>query len=141
MVKLTFTLVLLAVAATSKGQNNFIRFDHIGESDKPINSLIISIDKIEIGDFETLLIVKKALFERITRYVLKNKTKDKNPLKKDYGVFKISVHGSDNVEYFLTTRAASLKFFKHLKFDLDTDKGDSNTVSKELELLIKRITF
>jgi hypothetical protein len=141
MVKL-FIFILSIEALSCNGQNidNLIRFDHVGESDKPINSILISTHEIRAADHEVFFKVRKELFVEVNDYVIKNRTNDAEVKQSNYGVFKITIITKDShIEYFLLTRKASMNFFKELKTRLD-NKGSSK-LSQELEVLLKRISY
>src|ERR1700761_7992018 len=101
MKKMIFTIaILLSIAAISNPQNvdkiDCIKITHIGESDKPIKTLIITLVKgwtLKTNVFESLILTDNKTFKTTVSFILQNKINKNTSTKQfsEYGSFNISL--------------------------------------------------
>ena len=122
--------------------DDVIRFEHIGESDKPIPTIVLCVSTNEVAidsAYTKYFHIDEKLYSTVANYVTANDTLKGNE-SKEFGSFKVSVIASDTIslQYNIGIRKNSVDFFEKLLKVLAKAKG-TDAITAELETLLRRI--
>lgn len=136
MKQLILILLLLPLLSARQQSPDFVIIEHIGESGKGIESVVISTQQVTKPNAESF-IVSEASFYRIRRIVMENKSFEMfDPI--EYGSFRFSVMRERNVlSRYSTGRERSVQVFGQLI--AFTEKQVYSKLTKKLQSIRKRI--
>ena len=113
------------------------RIEHIGESDKPIYTVVFCLEKYKPIAYERIVVLDSKTFGAVCDYIEKNQTGKLRPQTYELGVFKIVVrdYGGLDKFYVLPTRTFSIDYFK--KLENEVQHADFHEAIKELLMRIR----
>lgn len=116
-----------------------IRIEHIGESDKPIFTVVICVANYKPVSYERIVVLSSNLFRTAFDYVEKNQTGKIDPDSYEFGVFKIITQRStgDDKYYVLPSRSFSIDYLKKLKQEIPAQQTDFHEAIKNLLIRIR----
>lgn len=118
-----FAIFLALSCSTNKPvKSGYIKFENVGNSDKPINTIIISTDPLPDRDFQKIVLVDPEIFEVLYAFV--DEREERYRGKRDasqWFAFEVTTCRDNLIgKYFLPSREMSVKFFN--KFLSETEK-------------------
>jgi len=137
MKNLLTILILFSTMLTK--QTEYISIEHIGISDKPIATIVISKDKIVNSGTENF-IVKSEDYATLKELILSNtKAEYKGH---EFGSFKITVRNATEKDlYHCLNRQKSIELLNKLIKALETKKDTNNELLAKLKIVKKRIVY
>jgi len=150
MKKIIFIIgILLRIAGFTEAQNPnkivYIKIAHIGESDKPIKTLIITALKgleIKHDELETLILVDNKTFRTVIPIILQSNTNAKHLKKQfyEFGCFNVSLYGKQSLikSYDIKSREESRQYFNKL-INVLTEKKLNQKLIDEINYFERRI--
>lgn len=134
-----FILVTL-LSMTTKG-NEFILIEHIGISDKPIQSILISKHEIK-NDINDCIryIVEDSVYDLIKNVVFEFRENKNENINYEFGSFIVKIHENniaDQIYYF--ERLNSIQLINQVLINLEKVKVDNKALIIEFEKLYRRI--
>jgi len=152
MVRLIFTAFLLlsigchAQAFETKITSDHIRIDQVGPRDATLESIIITIKKVELRFPERPVQVSKNIFDSLSNYLDKAYIANAPNLLRErelneFGIFKVTkqINGKSEI-YFTGTRKKAVAFLSEFK-KLLKDLGAPDELVEKTEKALKRIDY
>ncbi|WP_436516234.1 hypothetical protein [Ekhidna sp. To15] len=144
LILILLVLLVISCQAQKSKDMDYIKFEHVGESDKPIRTLILATAEIAvfkenlIVDFE---VVSEDSFQLMNKYI-SDKVDDFQSFREskfEYGSFKIvSVYESITTEYVLQSSDESQLYFRTL-IELFENQNKEDKALKALESILIRL--
>lgn len=138
MKSLIIVLLTLSLAMTTK-QSDYILIEHVGISDKPIPTIIISKEVIEKPKDARNYLVSESDYNIVKDIVLRFNKDDRECEKNEFGSFKLVVNEGSSIKHdYLLGRKNAIQLFIQIIEILKKEDKNERLVS-ELETIQKRI--
>jgi hypothetical protein len=137
-----FVLLICCSHKSENVQSGHIIFEHVGNSDKPLTTIVIATYPMSEGAFKKVVVVDKETFNSIYEFV--DRQEDRYRGKRDattWLAFQVSTSGDDLIGTYIIPSEKSRNYFKDLKEFLNKLEGKQgiSEIQKELDILLKRI--
>ena len=138
MKSLIISLIILPFAMMTK-QSDYLLIEHVGISDKPIPSIIISKKTIENPNDTRHYLVSKKDYDTVKDIILKFNKVEHECEKNEFGSFNLVVNERASIKHnYLLGRKDAILLFIQITEALKKETKNEKLVS-ELEMLQKRI--
>jgi hypothetical protein len=137
-------VILLSCDSYKPVKSGYIKFENVGNSDKPLTTLLISTRDFPDKDFQRVIVVDIATFNVLYKFV--DEREDRYRGKRDgtkWFAFEVSTRGNNLIgSYLLPSQEKSIKFFNELLVETEKIKSAKgiDTLQYELKILLKRIS-
>jgi hypothetical protein len=133
------SILMISLSILSGKSDDYVSFEHVGISDKPIFSFNIIKKSIQESDTPDNYFISNENFCKMKKTLLLHKDNKYKGI--EYGTFRISIHDSThNVIVFCLNRKESILLFNDLIEILGSEKGNDALIAR-LEVTRRRIDF